>query len=49
MHENNMWTARHVGVDGHWEDKLIIFTVEVVKVILYRVRQHKTNNMFQIT
>ena len=31
-----MRTARHVRVDGHWKDELVIFSVKVVEMILWQ-------------
>jgi hypothetical protein len=29
-----MWAAGHIWVDGHWEDELVVFLVEIVEVVL---------------
>lgn len=32
-----MWPARNVRMNSHWEDKLVVLAIEVVKMILYVV------------
>lgn len=34
MHEQDVWSARHVWMNGHWENEFIILSVKVVEMVL---------------
>lgn len=34
VHQKNVGTSANIGVDGHWEDELVILAVIIVEVIL---------------
>jgi hypothetical protein len=36
MHKEDVRAAGHIGMDGHREDKLVVFLVEVVEVVLIK-------------
>ena len=34
MHQKHMRSSRNIGVNGHWEDKLVVLAIEIVEVVL---------------
>lgn len=42
VHEKDMWATRHIRMDGHGEDKFIVFPIEIVKVVLFLAGQLRT-------
>ena len=33
VHQEDVWPARHIGVNRHWENELVVLAVEVIEVI----------------